>query len=484
MGTVGNVGSVREASLDRLFFRGGIITVLTVGAVWGAVILARIAMNQSFTAVGLHEINAHGHAQIFGWVGLFIMGFGYQVFPRWFKAQPKHPRRAAAAFWMMLSGILLRSGMEAALPYAPGVAGFALLGAGLEIVAITLFVHAAAATLLAVPCPPAPLVKGGDTGAARCATTGGGAARPAYIAYVLCALGWFLVQAVYDAVYFAATAFAPGREALLSLAANYQAPLRELQIYGLAMLMILGVSQRILPHHYGMATVPRRFSLAVLAGLNAGLVLTVVGYVLMRQAGHAWAGLWYGGILLLAGGSLALAWRMGIFARADETDRSLKFFRTAYGWLALSMLMLVLLPVHQFAILSTWAPESEAARIGFSHAYYGAIRHAVTVGFISLMIMGVAARVVPVLREIPATGLSNLWLPFVLINLGCAMRVGFQTLSDFSPAFFPFAGVSGVLEVAALALWGAHLWRLMGRPARIPFPAQASDRDGRPARLG
>jgi hypothetical protein len=32
----------------------------------------------------------------------------------------------------------------------------------------------------------------------------------------------------------------------------------------------------------------------------------------------------------------------------------------------------------------------EAAGIGFSHAYYGAIRHAVTVGFVSLMIADVA----------------------------------------------------------------------------------------------
>ena len=30
----------------------------------------------------LHEVNAHGHAQIFGWVALFIMGFAYQAFPR------------------------------------------------------------------------------------------------------------------------------------------------------------------------------------------------------------------------------------------------------------------------------------------------------------------------------------------------------------------------------------------------------------------
>jgi hypothetical protein len=31
------------------------------------------------------------------------------------------------------------------------------------------------------------------------------------------------------------------------------------------------------------------------------------------------------------------------------------------------------------------------------------------------------------------------------------------------PAAFPFTGVSGVLEVTGLAVWGAHLWRIMRR---------------------
>ena len=49
--------------------------------------------------------------------------------------------------------------------------------------------------------------------------------------------------------------------------------------------------------------------------------------------------------------------------------------------------MLLMLPVYQ-----------TATGIKFSHAYYGAIRHAITVGFISLMIMGMAAKVVPTLN--------------------------------------------------------------------------------------
>lgn len=61
----------------RPFFKAGIAVALSLGAVWGTYLLLRIAVSGSFTAAGLHEVNAHGHAQIFGWVGLFVMGFAY-----------------------------------------------------------------------------------------------------------------------------------------------------------------------------------------------------------------------------------------------------------------------------------------------------------------------------------------------------------------------------------------------------------------------
>jgi uncharacterized protein involved in response to NO len=127
--------------------------------------------------------------------------------------------------------------------------------------------------------------------------------------------------------------------------------------------------------------------------------------------------------------------------------------------------MLVLLPAYQFGLLRAFAPDSHAAEIGFSHAYYGAIRHAATVGFISMMILGVAAKFVPVFSGIDGRTLPKLWVPFVLLNTGCTLRVTFQTLTDFTSLAFPIAGISGLLEVTALALWGVHLACLMRQRA-------------------
>ena len=67
--------------------------------------------------------------------------------------------------------------------------------------------------------------------------------------------------------------------------------------------------------------------------------------------------------------------------------------------------------------------------------------------------------------------LSPLWLPFLLLNAGCALRVSAQVVTDFTPRAFPFAGVSGVLEVTGLALWGAHLGLVMAGRPRLRRPA-------------
>ena len=58
--------------------------------------------------------------------------------------------------------------------------------------------------------------------------------------------------------------------------------------------------------------------------------------------------------------------------------------------------MLVLTPIYDVAIFQplTHSPSP------FSHAYLGAYRHALTVGFILMMIVGVSSKVVPTLSGV------------------------------------------------------------------------------------
>ncbi len=60
----------------RRFFRAGIVIVLSVGCLWGAINLLEISRAQTFLQLGLlSSIHAHAHAMIFGFVGMFVMGF-------------------------------------------------------------------------------------------------------------------------------------------------------------------------------------------------------------------------------------------------------------------------------------------------------------------------------------------------------------------------------------------------------------------------
>jgi hypothetical protein len=433
-------------AIYRPFFKAGIAVVLTLGAVWGAYLLLRIGLTGHFAAAGLHEVNAHGHAQIFGWVGLFVMGFAYQAFPRFKQSTLALPRLARASLGLMLAGIVGRSVGEPLAHLLPGAGPVAVASAWLEVAAIGLFAGVIVATWRAA-----------------------GKGLAFYDYYILSALGWFMAQAVAEAVYLAATLTATSGKELVALVATWQGAIRDMQIHGFALLMILGVSQRVLHHFYGFPAPSRRLSLAALVCLDLAVTGEAAGLVLMRGAGHAWAGLWYCSALLLTAAVVALLVNWRVFGRPAETDRSLKFLRAAYAWLLLSLGMLVLLPAYQL-VLPRLAPSSAAAALGFSHAYYGAVRHAITVGFISLMIVGVAARVVPVLNGVDGHRLTRLWGPFLLLNAGCALRVVAQTLTDFTPLAFPVAGVSGLLEVTGLALWGGHLWAVMAGRARTALP--------------
>jgi hypothetical protein len=440
-------------TIYRPFFLAGIASVLTLGAVWGAYLLLQIGLTGSFSSPGLHAINAHGHAQIFGWVGLFVMGFAYQAFPRFKHTSLACPRLAWATLLMMVVGLAARAIAQPLVAATPGLWWVAVGGSALEIVAAVMFVWLIGLTWHRSGKPLAH-----------------------YDYYIAAALAWFVIQAVYESVYLTATLAVTGQE-LTRLVSTWQAPLRDVQIHGFALLMVLGVSQRIFHHFYSLPIPSPRLSMWLLPVLNLAVIGESAGLVLMRVHHPIWAAMWYASVVVLAAAVAALVVNWRIWRRAEDVDRSLKFLRVAYVWLFVSLLMLVLLPLYQAVILPHFAPDSAAAQMGFSHAYYGAARHAITVGFISLMIVGVSAKVVPTLNGVDPKGLPWLWLPFLLINVGCLLRVAGQVLTDFTAAAFPLAGVSGLFEVTGLALWGGHLALIMVGKARAGASRTEEDRE-------
>jgi hypothetical protein len=453
-------------SIYRRFFKAGVVVILTAGAAWGALLLLRIGLGRSFTAISIHDINAHGHAQIFGWVGLFVMGFAYQAFPRMRHTSLHRPDLANMSFYLMVGGVFARAVGEP-LHRLPLLRELAVAGGLAELAAIGIFIGVLLATIRR-----------------------SGKAFERHDAYILAAMGFFLAQAAGDLALMRATTSAGSREELLAIVSTWQPPLRDLQIHGFAMLMILGVGIRMFPVMFGLAAPGPRLVRRCLVLLVAAVLGEAAFFVLLRQtADYRWAIPMYASMLLLAGASVGLTLRWGLLAHRPEKDRSVKFVRMAVAWLHTSMLLLALAPLYMRVLLpasGVLSPSGgEAVSIGFSHAYYGAVRHAITVGFISLTILGVAAKVVPTLNGVDIRRLGGLWPSFLLVNLGCAMRVGFQIATDFGEWAYPVAGVSGVLEVAGIAIWGVHLWRIMagryapaGATALVAGRLTADDRIG------
>jgi hypothetical protein len=433
-------------TIYRRYFLGAILVTLTAGATWGAWLLWTIGFHGSFLDIPVSSINAHGEAQIFGWMGLFIMGFAYQAFPRLWQTALVLPRLAAWAFLLMIAGLIARTIGIATAQAWPAGPYLALFGGCLELAAVLIFTGQILATFVR-----------------------SGARLEPYIGFVVAALFWFLASSVVSIWHTWNTTTVGSVDALIWYIATYQSPLRDLQIHGLALFMILGVSQRMLPVLYEVPRVAEGRAWRALALLVTAVLGEVALFVAARWTGHRgfaaclpvpWA------MLILACAMIVMPWRP--WRPFPVHDRSAKFVRAAYGWLAVALLMLMVSPAYQYAYRHFGGTRG----LPFSHAYPGAVRHAITVGFISLMIMGFAAKVVPMLNGIDPRKLSALKGPFLLVNGGCLLRVVTQIMTDWSPGIYALLGASGTMEVAGLAWWGLGLVRIMvrgWRDAGVPW---------------
>jgi hypothetical protein len=278
--------------------------------------------------------------------------------------------------------------------------------------------------------------------------------EPAFL-FMLFAIAWFVLSAVFNAAHVWMTTAAADRDRLIEVIGSYQAALRDVQIHGLALTMILGVSLKILPGIFGLPRISNRRAMLALWLVTIGVAGETSFFIAFRWTEMpAFAGVVYACWLMLAAGvgTILFAWRPCKPLPRDD-GRSGKFIRAAFAWLAISMLMLLFVPAYHLLLHTP-----------FSHAYYGAARHAITVGFISMMIMGVAAKFVSSMagargQGLPWHELSSLRGPFLLVNIGCALRVTLQIATDITPVAFSAVGVSAILEVAGLAWWGAILAR-------------------------
>lgn len=416
-------------TIYRPFFLAGLVTVLTLGCTWGAINLLTIGINRNFGTIDYSWTLAHGHAMVFGFVGFFIMGFAYQAVPRFKHTTLWRPRLAFSSLPLMVGGIVLQT---IAHLLSPPSLRIELVAASIQFIAVAIFALVMVATIRQAK------------------------KTEVYDRFLYAAIGWFLIAAIANPIIFKLFELPLNRQELLFNLATFNIPYRDVQLLGFAVVMILGVSLRLLPHAYGLREPSPRWVSFLFWGVNGSILFGVLFFIGGMTTGNHWLlmGQWLTAVVLLAAAAGSPSQYKLFGAVPDsERDRSLKFVRAAYLWFIVATAMLVFAPIYNFAI---YMPLT-GSRVPFSHAFFGAYRHALTVGFIMMMIVGVSSKVVPTLAGVNVRRARSLWPTFLLLNIGNVTRVSFQIGTDFFPAAYQVMGVSGFIEVVGLTLWGFEL---------------------------
>lgn len=421
-----------EIQIYKPFFLSGIATVLTVGCLLGALALLGISKQGNYIgSTWTPYILAHANSQLFGWVGFFVMGFALQQHGTAVAKKGQFLKLSYASLGLMGLGIVLRFLAEPLAQMDPSRwVWIGVLSGLLQLVAVILFSY--------------------NSGANRYRT---GEPLTWSSLFVFGSLGCLLIVSCLEPYVFAMTHQVEPMDSI-GFIVRWMSPLRETQFLGFVAMMIFGVASSKFPGCLGFRKAQASWGIVAFCLWTGGLVARIIGWIRYFDSGFTLGGdslLRIGGLLLfLAACSMAAC--LGVFERGREQNASQKFLRSAFAWLLIAGLLLVLEPLHLRAIGQP-----------FSHAYTGGIRHAVTVGFISQMIIGVGYHLVTRMTGIRSEALPQLWSVFVLLNIGNLGRVALEILTDYTGTAFAPMGWTGMIELVGLSIWAATMIRFMTR---------------------
>jgi hypothetical protein len=404
----------REIQLSRLlvfYIAGGLLFMLLPGTFLGVWNLVFISGRKAADSISPAWIQAHGHAQVLGWIGSFILGIGYYSIPKLrggMKAFPLWSAWSGGVMWM--AGVLLR---WLANVYLWHWRVMLPLSALLELVAFLMFFRAVSQH------------KPEDSGKKNI--------EPwvfVVIAGTVGLLGTLLFNlgvCVWLARFGANPALPPTLDQrFLVLAA-----------WGFMVPFIWGFNAKWLPIFLG--TRPPKMSLLL---WTVGVYMTAI---LFGLAGM----LRVTTMLILVCSSLAI-YALRIFATPERPAKISGihasfplFVRSAYVWLSIA------------ASLGVWAANAANPR-----GIWGASRHALTVGFVSVMVFTVGQRVLPAFSGMKILFSSRLMFAgLLLLSLGCFLRVSGEVLAyqEILTTAWNWLPYSALLELTAVTLFAINL---------------------------
>lgn len=404
------VGERQSQRVVTAFILSGLIFMLLPGSFLGVWNLISISQGHRAESISQAWLQAHGQAQIFGWIGSFILGIGFYSLTK-MKTTKAFPVRAGWIAWGLWTlGVLLR--------WFGGVTGDAWrlllsLSAVLQLAGFVTFYSSVRH---------------------HTAVAGTDLKDKAWMRLVAWATLAFLVTLVVSG-YMTVHQVIEGQSPALAHWPDQQ--LVVLAVWGVLVPTIWGFNARWIPVFLGLRPPSQKTLYAAYALSVLGIFATLAGLLAVAEIM-----LWVASLVAI---EALHVWQPSVHApKLLNVHRSFPLFvRLAYGWLVISCLLAIL-----------------AVRWDFAGGIWGASRHAITVGFVGIMVFAIGQRILPAF-----CGMRILWSQRLmgwslsLLFLGCFLRVLSEPLAYeaiWTPAW-KVLPVSAVIELAAVSLFAINI---------------------------
>lgn len=403
----------REMAQSRvlaLYIATGLVFMLLPGTFLGVWNLLQVSAHQSVGLVSPAWFQAHGHAQVFGWVATFILGIGFYSIPI-VRTGARPSLVAARVCWAMwTAGVAVR---WVATVYGWHWRVLVPISAAAEVAAFAIFFRAVSQHRPA---------------------EGGSTRLDPWVRVVIAAAIGFAVTLVANLLLSLDVAW---RGVSPAIPHGLNERFLVLATWGFLAPFVWGFSSKWLPVLLGLPRISSR-------GVTLAVVLNATGVLLTLAGWGAAATL----LFMLAAGLVVASLRLFEPAVQSPKTRGVHptfpfFVRVAYVWLLVAAALGV-----------------AAARWDVSGGIWGASRHAFTVGFVSVMVFSIGQRVLPAFA---ATG--PLWSPrlmfvgLMLLTTGCLVRVTSEIVAYQGGASWAWSALplSAILELTAVSLFAVNM---------------------------
>ena len=425
------------------FILGSLFLTLTLGATTGMINLLRIAAGAE---VPISHRQIHGHAQVLGFAALFLMGIAYHALPRILGIGGMRPVSARPAFWLMFSGVIVRNAGQP-LGFYPIGRMLSLVSSLLEVASVFLFARFVFALLARVRSgkydPADPILR--------------------FVRIGTIFFGVAIVFVAMQGIWLAG-------HVETALPVSLTEPFYFSALYGFLLAWIYGFGNRVVSLFLGLGPAVKRTPEITLWLLTAsvpvflasslpGLPLSVS--VALRDSGLVLAAL--SALVYLAGNGFL--WRRVTLPVMQAPGAPTVAIRCAFGSLGLWALL------ELAAVIVSRATAIPAMNLWWADA----ARHLFTIGFLTLLIVGMSLRILPVFSGKPLWSPRLAYVTYALLLVGAMMRL-LQYPAAWNPLFYRIGSFMGVPVVLAIILFTFNLVRTMKAPRPTPAPAAIPSR--------